>query len=121
MSYFHYSNDCAEYHKLVLDGPRGRVLRDVHVEREAQDRKWGQQSHPDGTGQYGDKEFADMARSACDEAHRAGRGTWRDILWEELNEALAESEPAKLRAELIQVAAVAVNWIEAIDRREAGE
>ena len=32
--------------------------------------------------------------------------------------ALAEVEPAKLREELIQVAAVAVAWIEAIDRRE---
>lgn len=52
---------------------------------------------------------------------KAGRGTWRDILAEEFNEALAESDPDRLRAELVQVAAVAVNWVEAIDRREAGE
>jgi len=31
--------------------------------------------------------------------------------------AIAERDPAKLRAELIQVAAVAVQWIQAIDRR----
>jgi hypothetical protein len=32
-------------------------------------------------------------------------------------EALAEDDPTLLRAELIQVAAVAVAWVEAIDRR----
>jgi hypothetical protein len=44
---------------------------------------------------------------------------WVDILEEEVAEAAAESDPAKLRAELVQVAAVAVAWIEAIDRRAA--
>lgn len=36
-------------------------------------------------------------------------------------EALAESDPARLRAELVQVAAVAVCWIEAIDRRATAD
>ena len=33
-----------------------------------------------------------------------------------VGEAFAESDPDKLRTELIQVAAVAVAWIESIDR-----
>ena len=54
-------------------------------------------------------------------AHRytGGEGTWADILREEYFEALAETDPARLRVELIQVAAVAVAWVEAIDRAEA--
>ncbi|MFI1165600.1 hypothetical protein ACH4UM_18790 [Streptomyces sp. NPDC020801] len=40
---------------------------------------------------------------------------------EEALEALAEDDPGKLRAELVQVAAVAVAWIEAIDRRTGVE
>lgn len=43
--------------------------------------------------------------------------TFRDILACEVAEAFAEEDPARLRAELIQVAAVAVQWVEAIDAR----
>ncbi|TIH26025.1 NUDIX hydrolase, partial [Subtercola vilae] len=42
---------------------------------------------------------------------------WQDILLEEVFEAFAESDTSKLRTELIQVAAVAQQWVEAIDRR----
>ena len=35
----------------------------------------------------------------------------------ELSEALAETDPTRLRAELLQVAAVAVRWVTAIDER----
>lgn len=41
------------------------------------------------------------------------------ILDAEVCEAFDESDSKKLRANLVQVAAVAVNWIEAIDRRGA--
>lgn len=59
----------------------------------------------------------DMARLECDERHKAGEATWLDILREEVLEAFAEDDPARLRTELVQVAAVAVAWVEAIDRR----
>lgn len=95
-----------------------RVLEDVRAERYAQDAKWGQQNHPDGTGPtIPTLNRADYARRECDYAHQHGVGTWRHILEEEHAEALAERDPEKLRAELIQVAAVAVAWVEAIDRR----
>lgn len=101
------------------------VLFDVARERRRQDAKWGQQNHPDGTGpgvywqfyDYPAAELAGIIRRATQEAFAQGKGTWRDILNEEVAEAFAEDDPAKLRAELIQVAAVAAAWVEAIDRR----
>jgi hypothetical protein len=75
----------------------------VMVERRRQDEKWGQQDRHDFE--------------------------WVSILTEEVGEAAAEANEANfhsgknrgdyslLRAELVQVAAVAVAWVEAIDRR----
>jgi hypothetical protein len=45
--------------------------------------------------------------------------TWRDILLEEVYEAFAETDSDRLREELIQVAAVALSWVDAIDRRKS--
>ena len=94
-----------------------RVLSEVLAERIAQDAKWGEQNHPNGTGLNYQRHLADEERNACQAAFRNGRGTWRHVMAEEIAEANAEKDPAKLRAELVQVAAVAVAWIEAIDRR----
>lgn len=96
---------------------RRGVMASVRTERYRQDDTWGEQNHPDGTGHPFDAYTARAARYACKQAARLGQVTWRDILWEEVAEAFAEREPALLRAELIQVAAVAVAWCEAIDRR----
>lgn len=114
------------------------VLHDILQERHRQNEKWDEQNHPDGTGPnelpllevwYHDdndcspledssaKDLAKAATKSTDEGHGSGYGTWADILLEEVFEALAESDPAKLRTELIQVAAVATQWVEAIDRR----
>lgn len=99
-----------------------RVLDDVRDERRRQRDKWGDGSsndHPDGT------EATNYSRAQRDEAQRRtiyaakySQATWRHILDEEVCEAFAEVDPVLLRAELVQVAAVAVSWIEAIDRRE---
>lgn len=89
------------------------VVDEVHDERESQDAKWGEQNHPDGTSDS----YALNAHVARENYELAEKLTWRHILTEEFYEALAETDPVKLRAELIQVAAVAVAWIEAIDRR----
>ena len=95
-----------------------RVLTEVIEERQRQIAKWGWQRHPDGTGELADLTARDRAQKLCDEATDAGRLTWRAILAEEVAEAFAESNPDRLREELIQVAAVAVQWIEALDVRE---
>lgn len=73
-------------------------LQDVAAERTRQDAKWGQQDHE--------------------------VGIWLGILGEEFGEVckeIAESsacplDVAHLREELVQTAAVAVAWVEAIDR-----
>jgi hypothetical protein len=96
-----------------------RVLSEILAERIAQDAKWGEQNHPDGTGQYPEQINADVARMACQSAADGGYLDWLHILREEVAEAFAETDSARLRAELIQVAAVAVAWAEAIDRRAA--
>jgi hypothetical protein len=96
-----------------------RVLQQVLIERIAQDTKWGEQNHPDGTGYDGSDRHADFWRQRCQDAFADGEGTWGHVLLEEVFEAIAENDPAKLRTELVQVAAVAVAWIEALDRRPA--
>ncbi len=94
------------------------VLNDVFAERERQEAKFPDQSDlPDGTGTEHSKTVADLARSACDDAARCKTLTWKHILREEYAEAMAETELPKLRKELIQVAAVAVKWVEWLDRR----
>lgn len=118
----------AEEPRVISTTPQ--VLAEVHDERRRQEAKWGQQDHPNGTGPYmlgelvadGQHTYAvgieRWARQRCDKRHRAGMGTYEQILTEEWAEAVAQSDPAKLRAELIQVAAVAVAWVESIDRQE---
>lgn len=62
-------------------------------------------------------EAAERAKREVTEAAARGALTWRHVLHEEVLEAFAEDEPAALRAELIQVAAVVVKWVQALDRR----
>jgi hypothetical protein len=103
------------------------VLAQVAGRRRQQDATFGEQNHPDGTGP--DVHLTGLLRRAADAAHTArfttemaraeGRLTWLHILREEVYEALAEADPADLRNELLDVAATAVVWIEAIDRRAA--
>jgi hypothetical protein len=93
------------------------VLAEVLEERGRQHEKWGEQNHGDGTG---GTPIAHVLRTLCDASFKQGHGTWAHILGEEFAEALDERQPASLRKELVQVAAVAVAWVEAIDRRQRG-
>lgn len=93
------------------------ILIEVLCERARQDERFGVQSLPDGTGGEIHKLLAKAAREACDATTASGNVTFAEILKEEFYEALAEEDPEKLREELIQVAAVSINWIGAIDRR----
>ncbi|MFB7162294.1 NUDIX hydrolase [Streptomyces sp. NPDC056242] len=94
-----------------------RHLVDLDAERQWQLRKFGEQHHPDGTGLPGDTLRADNAREVCQAMARRGETTWRGILAEEIAEAFAETDPAKLRAELVQVSAVCAAWIADLDSR----
>ena len=108
---------------------------EVRAERARQDAKWGEQNHPDGTGDqvafmHGERlpkphervpvtmgTLAYVARNVTDTYARVGQVTWADILLEEVAEAFAEDDPERLAVELVQVQAVAQQWREAIARR----
>jgi len=133
----------AEILGLTPDTTSVTAFHDVLAERARQDAKWGQQNHADGTGplsqplysphsvideEYPAVRLASLFQTRCERRFAIDRtargadpaGTWTDIFLEEVFEALAEDDPAKLRAELVQSVAVGVAWIEAIDRRTAG-
>ncbi|MFF7184671.1 NUDIX hydrolase [Streptomyces sp. NPDC008222] len=94
-----------------------RHMAEVDAERQRQLAKWGEQHHPDGTGGSGARYVADRYRSVVDEAFKADGPTWRDVLLEEVYEALAEDDPAALRTELLQCAAVIQAWLWDLDSR----
>jgi hypothetical protein len=114
---------CVWVGKNVLPRTEGLAgfVAEVDVERQRQLAKWGEQHHPDGTALTEDRERADRARHICDSMTRLGQLAWRDVLLEEVYEALAESDPALLRAELVQVAALCAAWIADLDSRHATE
>lgn len=108
------------------------IAAEILAERDRQDAKFGRAvltTTPDGTGPESMPLFemgvyyaaeradglVDMAKAVVDAPNV--ETTWRDILLEEVFEALAESDVAALRTELVQVAAVAAKWVEALDIR----
>ena len=95
------------------------VLAEVAAERDRQDARWGEQNHQDlpvgppwNTWSLLGAAIEALSR---DQLHRGA--TWAPILMEEVGEAFQARSRDQLRAELVQVAAVAVSWVEAIDRR----
>lgn len=94
----------------------GVVLCQVADEVERQHELWGQQDWADGTDDR-ERSIADYFKRWNDELVKTANISWSNILNEEVCEALCEEDEAKLRDELVQVAAVAVSWIKAIDRR----
>ncbi len=104
------------------------AVQDILDERYRQDQKWGEQNHPDGidprmtlsTG-IPVADLATRQRELVDQQAKDGRTNWADILLEELYEAFAEECEICRRDELVQVAAVLVNWIEAMDRKRRSE
>jgi hypothetical protein len=119
--------------------PTVGILYELAITRREQD--WSGQNHPDGTGTdwriFGRSadEWLTVVRAVLDRSTKwqvAGSldeglrevpptgPTWLLIALEEAFEAFVEADPAKLRAELVQLGAVTVAWIEAIDRRTTG-
>ena len=90
----------------------------VARERGRQDAVHGEnRDFPDGTG--GGVALLDLetARDEYERAVRHNRLTWWHILDEEVQEVRVETDREKLKRELVQVAAVALAWVEALDRR----
>ncbi|AIZ01772.1 NUDIX hydrolase [Arthrobacter phage vB_ArtM-ArV1] len=117
--------------KAVTEAPAAHliyVLEQTRVEREAQTEKWGEQNWPNGTGPEVVLEaregnnmdiLAYRHKNTTDFNAKQGTLTYKDIFLEEVFEAMAESDPTALRKELIQCAAVALAWVQKIDRDAA--
>ncbi len=101
------------------------IYDEIRGERALQDAKWGEQNHPDlHPLDHGSRYRVKVARDKCAKAVAEGRLSWHAILTEEVAEAEEQSyygTQEKMREELVQVAAVVVAWIEALDRRKAKE
>lgn len=100
-----------------------RVLTAVADERARQDNKWGTQRDILNCLPFYAYAINPAVYYKAVEQERAkyGQSTWTDILLEEVAEAVDEAKGgdiAALRKELVQVAAVAVNWIENLDRAD---
>lgn len=92
------------------------VLTDVYYERERQ-RQQAAQPAADGTGRIGDAYQQIRARELCDAAAVAGELTWRDALQAEVAAVIATTDEDALREALVRATAVAVQWIENLDRK----
>lgn len=97
------------------------VIDDILKERSRQDELWGEQNHNDINVSIKVAESClELERLSNKLSVQRGQLTWRHILGEETAEAYlaaAQGNEEALREELVQVAAVAIAWIEALDRR----
>lgn len=106
------------------------VLSDVRAERARQFAMYGtNEDLEDGTGpevMWVGSGRGGLTASELEahlrkeyEHHEAehGKPTWRHLVLEEVAESFQENSPTRLREELLQVAALAVSWIEKIDAR----
>jgi hypothetical protein len=92
------------------------ILEDIRAERSRQIDKFGWQSLPNGTSADYEHSVAKV-KELCEKQHNDGTLEWLTVLTEEFLEAAAETDPVKLRAELIQVAAVAAAWVQDLDNK----
>lgn len=107
------------------------IFKEIKIERENQEKKWGQQNHPclDQTllnrkGGCEPQRMTDeyeiptesRAKFLCDNSADKGQLTFAHILSEEFSEVVSEFDIHKRREELVQLVAVGVAWIEKIDR-----
>jgi hypothetical protein len=104
------------YPSLFTTPGLAKFAEELDAERFRQLQKFGDQRHRDGTS-IGNASWADEANAQCQHATDEDCLTWGHILYEEFTEVMAETDPAKLRAELIQVAAVCAAWVSDLDRR----
>lgn len=97
------------------------TMRAIKDEVTSQFLTWGQQNWP-STPQGKQPRYMipaeHTAKVECEKARLNDRMTWAHILVEEVAEACNAESPAHMVEELVQVAAVAVSWIDSIQRNE---
>jgi hypothetical protein len=102
-----------------------RVLEEVGLHRSEQRARYGTNDDlVDGTGPQVQwllpiafHRAAVTEKMLRGEYEQHERPTWMHLVREEVAEAFMESDPARLREELIQVAALCVSWVETLDAR----
>ncbi len=106
------------------------ILEEVKQERIRQDLKWGEQNHPsvdltlNSRHPYPSDRMCEeyeiptesRAKFLCENSFTDNHGTWAHILVEEVSETISSPNEELRREELIQLIAVAVAWVESIDR-----
>mgnify|MGYP000098869293 CR=1 FL=1 len=102
MTYFNGECECC-------DNRFGTVIEEVENERKAQDKKWGQQNHSW-------PEFLMILGEEVGEANKAGTDAFLAV--KSGSPGIAYNELTHMRTELIQVAAMAVQIVESLDRNE---
>lgn len=97
----------------TIDAIKYEILR--------QHQTWGQQNHPSvpkkGEPAHGIPAER-VAKIQCELARTNNRMTWAHILVEEVAEACCADSPQHMIEELVQVAAVAISWVDSIHRNE---
>jgi hypothetical protein len=112
----------------VRDWATRGVLQDVLEERRRQFDRYGTNADTeDGTGpnvqwlwpfaRQSAHQIEEIFRDDYLAFERHHPVTWAHLVREEVAEAFAESDPERLEAELIQVAALCVSWVEKIRAR----
>jgi hypothetical protein len=100
-----------------------KIFEEILAERKRQDEKWGEQNHSLYTSietnneikKYPDRSVLERALLCCRRRMEADK-CWFDILLKEICEAFWEETPEKQWEKMVQVAAVAVEIIEYLDR-----
>lgn len=128
-------NEC-ETHRTPWNQQTGRcqtqdVLQEVAEERSRQVARYGSNHDlADGTGPHTAwllpldsspaKDIEAVFRQDYEDYEdEVGSVTWTHLVREEVAESFQESDPDRLREELLQVAALCVSWIESLDHRNA--
>jgi len=91
---------------------------EVQDERIRQEKLWGIQRHPDGTGGTRFTDLATVYTQLNDHGNHPEVGKkWAHILLEEVYEACSSETVDDLRKELVQVMAVCAAWVQDLDTR----
>jgi hypothetical protein len=95
-----------------------KIFEEIKAERKRQDEKFGEQNYS-LWNRFFDVGFCKTKEKFYREINKKEdfRFSWMSILLEEVYEAFSTKKIEKQRAEMIQVAAVAVAIIECIDRK----
>jgi|SRR5579859_5199996 len=95
------------------------VMEEIVDERFRQDAKWGEQNYKGGNGLASHLGLAGVYKTLNDLP--SIQKTWKDVFLGEMHEALGATSDEELRQQLVQLAALAVAWIQAIDRKSNGD